>query len=179
MGGRLFLIAGGYHLFPFPMQLDRSIDIAAPPEVVWAVWSDVTRWPEWTAGVAHVELLAPGDAAPGGGAPRGGPLSVGARVRIRQPWFPTAVWQVIDIEPGRGFTWVATSPGARVTGFHRIEARRDWGSRATMGLRFDGPVARVVAWLTRARTERNLDLEAAGLARRSETMAASSFGGTT
>ena len=146
------------------MQLSRSVEIDAPPEVVWAVWSDVERWPEWTPSVSRVERLDPG------------PLAVGQRVRVRQPKFPTAVWRVTSVEPARSFSWVAESPGARVTGMHRIEPRPDGGSRATMGLRFEGPVARLVAWLTRARTDHNLDLEAAGLKRRSEARAAARGG---
>jgi len=154
------------------MDMSRSIDIAAPPEVVWSVWSDVARWPEWTAGVAHVEVLDADGRGAAASAADASPLAVGTRVRIRQPKFPTAVWRVTTVEPGRGFTWVSVSPGARVTGFHWIEPRADGGSRATMGLAFDGPVARLVAWMSRELTERNLGLEAEGLKRRSEARAA-------
>ena len=154
------------------MELSRSIDIAAPPDIVWAVWSDVTRWPEWTAGVSSVEVLGPADRAGSPDLPGSGGLTVGTRVRIRQPKFPTAVWRVTAVEPGRGFTWVSATPGARVTGMHRIEPRPDGGSRATMGLTFEGPVARFVAWVSRRLTEHNLGLEAAGLRTRSEARAA-------
>ena len=145
---------------PFPLPCDRmhftdSIDIQAPPEVVWTVWSDVERWPEWTASVSRIERLDPG------------PLAVGLRVRIHQPKFPPAVWRVTAVEEGRGFTWVSTSPGARVTGSHRIEPHA-LGSRATLSIAFAGPIARLVGWLSRSLTRRYLQLEAAGLKARSE-----------
>ena len=140
------------------MHLTDSIDIQAPPEAVWAVWSDVERWPEWTASVSRVERTG------------AGPLAAGQRARVRQPGFPPATWRVTAVEEGRGFTWVSESPGARVTGSHRIEPR-DGGSRATLGIAFAGPIARLVGWLSRSRTERYLRLEAVGLKARSEARA--------
>ena len=140
------------------MQYSKTIDIHAPPEVVWAVWSDVERWPEWAASVSRVELLDPG------------PLAVGLRARVRQPKFPTAVWRVTDVREGREFTWVSTSPGAHVIGVHRIEPRAG-STRATAAISFEGPVARLVGWLSRSLTERYLGLEAAGLKARSEERA--------
>lgn len=137
------------------MELTTSIDIQVPPNVVWAVWSDVERWPEWTASVSRIERFEPG------------PLAIGHRARVRQPKLPTAVWQVTKLEAGRGFEWVSASPGARVTGYHWIEPQGS-GSRARLGVVFAGPVARLVGWLTRSLTERYLELEANGLKSRSE-----------
>lgn len=137
------------------MELSRSIDIQAPPDVVWAVWSDVERWPEWTASVSRIERLEPG------------PLAIGHRARVRQPKLPTAVWQVTKLEVGRGFEWVSASPGARVTGYHWIEPQGG-GCRVKLGIVFAGPIARLVGWLTRSLSERYLELEANGLKARTE-----------
>ena len=137
------------------MRLSSSIDIQAPPDTVWAVWSDLERWPEWTASVSRIERLEPG------------PLAVGHRVRVHQPKFPPATWRVIALEEGRGFTWVSESPGARVTASHWIEPRAA-GSRARSAITFAGPIALLVGWLSRSLTERYLHLEAAGLKARSE-----------
>jgi uncharacterized membrane protein len=137
------------------MELSRSIDIQASPDVVWGVWGDVERWPEWTASVSRIERLEPG------------PLAIGHRARVRQPKLPTAVWQVTKLEVGRGFEWVSASPGARVTGYHWIEPQGD-GSRVKLGIVFAGPIARLVGWLTRSLSERYLELEANGLKARTE-----------
>src|SRR5215510_16605564 len=40
------------------MDIERSIAIDAPREKVWTVLTDVERWPEWTASVTSVALLA-------------------------------------------------------------------------------------------------------------------------
>ena len=140
------------------LDLSRTVDIDAPPLDVWAVWSDVARWPAWNTAVASVEILGPDTDG----------IAVGQRVRIRQPKFPTAIWRVTVVEAPVYFEWVAESPGARVTGVHRIAAEADGRSTATMGLRFEGPVARFVAWVSRSLTKHNLGLEATGLKRRSE-----------
>ena len=133
----------------------RSIEIAAPVGTVWAVLSDGERWPEWTPTVTSVKLLGPG------------PLAVGKRVVIRQPRFPPALWKVVELEPGRGFTWVTRGPGVTVVAKHRVE-RSGAGTRATLSLRFDGVLGGLVGRLTRGINQRYLELEAAGLKARSE-----------
>ena len=145
------------------MKLTDSIDIDAAPDIVWNVWRDVARWPEWTASIAKVDLLD------------SGPLRVGVRARIRQPKLPIAVWRVTSVnEPGTsddiGFTWVSTSPGSRVTGDHRIEVNGS-GSRAVLSVDFRGPLALIVAFLTRQLSLRYLRMEATGLKKRSEGLA--------
>jgi len=145
------------------VKLTDSIDIDAAPDIVWTVWRDVERWPEWTASIANVELLDPG------------PLRVGLRARIRQPKLPVAVWRVTSVnEPGTaddiGFTWVSTSPGSRVTGDHRIGVNGR-GSRAVLSVDFEGPLALIVAFLTRRLSQQYLRMEATGLKKRSEGLA--------
>lgn len=136
---------------------DFSIDvqIAAPPDRVWAVMRDVERWPEWTASVSSVKLL------------EGGPLRVGSRALIKQPKFPPALWRATAIDEGRSFTWVSTGPALRVTGMHSVRAAPG-GSVATLALRYEGFVGRLLAWMTRGITERYIGMEAAGLKKRSE-----------
>jgi uncharacterized protein YndB with AHSA1/START domain len=75
------------------MEYRTSIEIDAPPEAVWAVLADVERWPEWTKSMQHVEFVA------------GAGLKRGAKVRIKQPRLPVMVWEVIEVEPNRVFTW--------------------------------------------------------------------------
>jgi carbon monoxide dehydrogenase subunit G len=136
-------------------EFGSAVEIAAPPERVWAVMSEIERWAEWTPSVTRVERLDPG------------PLAVGHRARIRQPRLLPAVWRVTAIEPGRGFTWVTRSAGLRATGGHRVEPAGS-GSRAELTLRFEGPLAGLVARLFGALTTRYLALEAGGLKERSE-----------
>ena len=137
-------------------DFSRSIEIDAPTEVVWAILSDGERWPEWTPTVTSVKPLG------------SGPLAVGARVVIRQPRFPPALWKVVALEPGRSFTWVTRSPGVSVVARHGVEASGA-GTRATLSLRFDGILGGLLGWLTRGINERYLKLEAQGLKARCES----------
>ena len=137
-------------------QFSTSIVIAAPPERVWSVMSDVERWPEGTPTVRNVKRLDDG------------PLGVGRRARIRQPKLFPAVWTVIALDPGRGFTWTTSGPGVLVTAHHGVETLSDGTTRATLSIAYSGRLASLVAWLTLGINDRYLGLEAAGLKRRSE-----------
>ena len=132
-----------------------SIDIDAPPERVWSVISDVERWHEWTASITSIERLDDG------------PLRIGSRARVRQPQLPENRFEVTALEEGRGFSWVSTSPGLRGVGHHWIEPASK-GCRVTLGVDFRGPLAWPISLLYGRLTQRYIEMEAAGLKRRSE-----------
>jgi hypothetical protein len=134
---------------------ERSIDIAAPPDIVWLVMSDAERWHEWTPSVTSIRLLD------------GKPIRIGSRALIRQPKFPPALWKVTAVVPGRSFTWTSRAPLMRVFAQHSVDPTAS-GSRATLRLRYQGLLGRLLARMTRDITNRYLDLEASGLKRRSE-----------
>lgn len=135
-------------------RFSTTVDIAAPPERVWAVIADVGRWPEWTPSVTRVERLDDG------------PLAIGSRARVRQPKLLPAVWEVTELSEGQGFTWVTRSPGVLVAARHSVEPAPG-GARATLSVEFSGILAALVARLTRGLNERYLALEAEGLRRAS------------
>ena len=139
-------------------RFSTSVDIGAPRDLVASVMIDVEKWHEWTASIKGVKLL---DRYP---------MDVGSRALVRQPKLPPALWKVLMLEPGRGFTWRSTGPGIRATGFHYAESTPS-GSRATLTLEYDGMFSGLLAWLTKSITERYLQLEANGLKARSENPA--------
>ena len=140
-----------------------TVDIAAPPDRVWAVLSDIERWPEWTPTVRLVTRLDQG------------PLTIGSRARIRQPGLPPAAWQITELVEGRRFTWVTRSPGVRVVAQHGVESTPP-GTRATLSLEFSGVLGPVIGWLTRRLNQRYLALEAKGLSERSASPAVAAPG---
>lgn len=139
-------------------QFTISTDVAASTERVWQVMTDTERWHEWTPSITSIKRV--GD----------GPFAVGGRAVIRQPKFPPAVWTITSVEPGRSFTWVSVGPGFRAVGTHSVEAHGT-GSRATLSLDLEGPLAGVWGRLTRGITERYIGFEAKGLKLRSENPA--------
>ena len=138
------------------MDLTTSIDIDAPAATVWPIMRDVARWHEWTASITRIDLLTPGA------------FAVGTRARVKQPRIPPAVWTVTRVEEGRGFEWEYRGPGNRTIGLHYVEPLPGGGSRATLGLRYEGPIARLIGRLTRGLSVRYVEMEAAGLKRRAE-----------
>jgi len=137
---------------------EDSIEIDAPPRLVWEVFSDVERWPEWTASVTSlIGLNGPG-------------LAVGKRFAIKQPGMQKMVWTVTEIDPGSSWTWVQRSPGVLVTARHYVSVlpggrtlvRQQLDQRGVLG----APVGRLMA----KKTKRFLELEAQGLKARSEQL---------
>lgn len=130
---------------------ESTFEIAAPPERVWQVWSDVEHWPDWTSTVIAAELL--------GGATD---LAIGVRVRIRQPRLRTTVWTVSDLVAGNRFTWTSTAPGLRSVASHEI-ATVGTGSLVTARVEQTGMLSGLVGRLIGPLVVRYLATEAAGL----------------
>jgi len=137
-------------------DVERTIDIARSVEKVWTIMTDVERWPEWTASVTRVELLG------------SGPLTVGSRVRIRQPRLPVAVWTVTVFDTHRGFEWKSAAPGLTTVAGHRIDATGPDSARVTLSLAWSGLLAPLLRLLYANLSRRYVELEAQGLKRRCE-----------
>ncbi len=137
------------------MHIERSIDIAAPPEVVWPVMSGVERWHEWTESITSVERLDDG------------PLRVGSRARVRQPLLRPAVFEVTRLDPGQQFTWTTTNGGIAAEAGHSVEPTPD-GTRATLTLDFRGWPLLLLGWWVRWISNRYVTMELNGLKQRSE-----------
>lgn len=144
------------------MEFRTTTDVDAPADVIFAVMTDVERWPEWTPTVTRVERL--------GGSSQ--PLAIGSRIRIVQPKVPPAEWTVSSLEAGRGFRMTSRSPGATVVANHWIEPTDDGhGSRVILSVTFSGWLGRMIGRVMGGLNERYLAQEAEGLRRRSEDVA--------
>jgi hypothetical protein len=131
-----------------------SIYINTPIVRVFEVMADTDRWHEWTPSVTSIKRLD------------GGGFAVGSRAVIRQPKLPPALWTITAIDD-RGFTWENRAPGIRVIAHHSAEPTPT-GTRATLSLRYEGFLAKLLARMTRGITNRYLEMEAKGLKARSE-----------
>ncbi|GAA4543264.1 SRPBCC family protein [Mycobacterium paraffinicum] len=140
------------------MFTEDSVEIDASPQLVWDVFSDVERWPEWTASVTSL-------------VGRDGPtLGAGKRFTIKQPGMSKLVWKVTDIDPGASWTWVQRSPGVRVSARHDVLPQP--GGRTLVRQQLDqrGLLGALVGRLMLNKTKRFLELEAQGLKARSEQL---------
>ena len=137
-------------------EFSTTIDIAAPPERVWAVMSDVEKWHEWTSSITSIQRLDDG------------PLRIGSRAQVRQPKIPPGRFEVTALEEGRGFDWQTRSAGVTAVGKHWIQPTAG-GSQATLAVVYDGVLGWLVARLYADLTRCYLVMEAEGLKRRSES----------
>jgi uncharacterized membrane protein len=138
------------------MMTETTIVIDAPATTVWDVYTEVESWPTWTRSVRRVEVLD----EPA--------LQVGHRVRIDQPRFPPLVWEVTEVVPGSGWTWVQRSPGGTTVATHEVVAEAPDRTSVRQTIDQGGPIGALVGRLTRRLTRRYLDMEAAGLKHASE-----------
>jgi uncharacterized protein YndB with AHSA1/START domain len=82
--------------------LEVSLTMAAPPERVWALASDVTRVGEWGGECVAAEWVE------GAECPAVGARFLGHQLREDQTWETTSV--VIESEPGVSFAWAVGDP---------------------------------------------------------------------
>ncbi|MGE2720309.1 SRPBCC family protein [Mycolicibacterium celeriflavum] len=140
------------------MITECGADIEAPAAVVWDVFSDVERWPEWTASVTRLVALDSRE------------LLVGNRFQIKQPRMPKLVWEVTEVTPGVSWTWAQRSPGGLTVARHEVTPIDAARTRIHQVLEQRGPVGALVGLLMRSMTRRYLDLEAEGLKARCEQL---------
>jgi len=138
------------------MEQSATIDIAAPPDRVWQVLSDVEHWPEWTDTVRWVRRVDDG------------PLRTGSQAKISQPRIPTVDYVVTELEPGRSFTWVSGGGAALTTARHVLEPLPGGGTRVLLSVKQEGWLGSFVGRFYRGLTDRYLATDAAGLKARSE-----------
>ena len=137
------------------IEYEETILIQAPPEKVWAVYTDVEKWPEWTPSMKHIERLDEG------------PLALGKQARVSAEGAPTSVFTVTEHTEGRSFIWSTTTRGIKAEAYHIVEPDGA-GTKATLGVRMSGLMATIFAPMIRRTATRNVHTEAEGLKQRCE-----------
>jgi uncharacterized membrane protein len=139
------------------MRITHSAEIGAPIDLVWRVYTDVERWPQWMESMDHVDLAA------SGGAIEGEPLQLGSQVWISQPRLPNATWKVTELTPGRSWTWVSRSPAATSTATHQLTTVDATTTRVDTSVEMKGVLGGPAGRLIARRAARHMAMEADGL----------------
>ena len=140
------------------IHIERTINISAPPERVWAVMMDVERWPEWTESMKSVERLDSGE------------FGVGSKARVKIRRSPSAnVWTVTELTPNRSFTWETNSGGVKGIATHIIEPDSN-DSKVTLTVDLSGIFATLFGPMIAGASRQNVEMEAEGLKRRAESL---------
>lgn len=133
------------------MRITHSVDIPAPIDLVWRVYTDVERWPQWMESMDHVDVMD------------GRPMTLGSDVWISQPRLPNATWHVTEFTPGRSWTWESKTPGATSIATHALSPIDDASTRVEMSLDMSGGLGAVAGRMIAKRARRYMEMEGAGL----------------
>jgi hypothetical protein len=136
-------------------KFSTVVVIKASPAKIVTMLFDVERWPEWTSTMTSVQQLDQG------------PLAVGSKARIRQPQLLPAVWQVTELDLGRGFSWVTRRLGLQLEAVHLVEVDGT-GSRVTISIGVSGLLGLLAARFHGNLLQRYIATEAEGLRKHCE-----------
>jgi uncharacterized protein YndB with AHSA1/START domain len=119
------------------VHLTTARVIAASPEAVWRVLTDLDAWPQWGPSVQRAELTEPG------------PLRLGSRGRV---WTLVGValpFEITEFDDGRGWAWkVAGVPATR----HAVRTQ-EGGCRVSFGVPVWAPLYLTVCALALKRID--------------------------
>lgn len=124
-----------------PATAEGEIQIAAPPETVWAVISDLSSWPEWNPDVTSMTME--------------GLLAPGSSFRWRAG-SARLVSTLQAVEPPREIGWTGRTMGIHAVHVVRFEPR-DGGTRASSAESFRGLVPSVLRKYSRTVLQRGID----------------------
>ena len=134
------------------MKVERSIEIAAPPERIYAVIMDPTCLERWVT--IHAAL----EQAPAGQLERGSELT--QRLQLAGRGF-TVHWKVIENRPARKVVWEGRGPMRSRAGVtYELAPDGDGGTRFTYTNEFalpGGPLGRAAGPVVRRVTAGELD----------------------
>lgn len=111
-----------------PVAAERTIEIIATPETVWAVLTGIENWPAWNPDVKSVSVQ--GEVAPG--------------TRFRFKSGPGTIRSTVErVEPQRSISWTGRTLGIDAVHAWQLEPRNG-GTLVTTAESFDGLVARIL-----------------------------------
>jgi Polyketide cyclase / dehydrase and lipid transport len=128
------------------MRYETSTSTTAEPARLWAVVSDVEKWPEW---IEVYEEVRPGES---------GELKLGDSAHVKQKGLAAGEFTVTELEEGRVFAWTSRQPGVRIVGRHLVDAHPG-GSRLTLQLEMTGWASGLVGLLLGRKIRSYVDLE--------------------
>ena len=105
----------------------HTVETTAAPEVVWELYSDVSRWRDWDAGLADATL--------------DGPFAVGSAGVLTVEGQPPLPFRLTVVEESRSFSDVTEIPGVAVLEFHHRIEPGSAGSIITHEVVITGPAA--------------------------------------
>jgi uncharacterized protein YndB with AHSA1/START domain len=130
-------------------EFEHSVRAPTSRERVWAIWTDIPRWPNWNPGVGHAQL--------------DGPVAEGATGTVRGVGGPTSTLTVIKIEPERRFVTEASERFVRLRFEHELADAEGGQLLITQRVRMTGPATPLMRHTVGPRLERSIPAALAAL----------------
>lgn len=111
-------------------QTEYSVETSAKPESIWHVLRDVRRWPEWNAGIEHIELE--------------GPFASGTWFRMTPPGQEPVHSMLTDVRENECFVDETRVEGLLIRVIHRISETADGRRCITYIVEARGPEAATI-----------------------------------
>jgi uncharacterized membrane protein len=109
---------------------EHTIETAAPPETLWAIFRDVPGWKTWNAGIERIELE--------------GPFAPGTWFTMKPPGQDAMRSQLVDVRENERFVDETRVGDLVVTVAHRLERLPGGRTRVTYVLDAAGPGAQEI-----------------------------------
>jgi Polyketide cyclase / dehydrase and lipid transport len=106
---------------------EHRIETAAAPERIWALWADVTGWPEWNHDLERAELS--------------GPFTEGSTITMYSAGQDPIVLTIAHAAEPEGFVDQVDLGPVVVRTLHLVERSDGGGSRLTYRMEITGPEA--------------------------------------
>jgi uncharacterized protein YndB with AHSA1/START domain len=130
-------------------EFEHSVQAPASRERVWALWTDVSGWPNWNPGVGRAEL--------------DGPVTEGATGTVRAVGGPTSTLKVVAIEPERRLVTEASERLMRLRFEQQLADAESGQLRITHRVRMTGAATPLMRHTVGARLERSIPAALAAL----------------
>ena len=108
------------------MRFAHTLETTAPAERIWQLWTDVAGWPRWDTALVAAQL--------------DGPFAHNARGRLHSKSSPESVFTVVELEPGRSYTFAVPLLFAELR-VRRTLVPTPAGTRYTHEVSFVGPLS--------------------------------------
>jgi uncharacterized protein YndB with AHSA1/START domain len=133
-------------------EFEHSVQASVSPERVWALWTDVSGWPDWNPGVARAEL--------------DGPLTEGVTGSVRGAGGPASKLTVLELEPERRLVTEASERLMRLRFEYELADGEDGRLRITHRVRMSGLATPLMRRTVGPRLERSIPIALAALVER-------------
>lgn len=109
------------------MKFAHTAWTTAPPEKIWAAWTDVKRWPQWDTELASASLE--------------GGFAIDAKGKLKPKRGPASGFTISELTPGESYAFTTRLPLCELEVRRRLTRKDGGGACFTHEVTFTGPLS--------------------------------------